>query len=108
MDINSVGIRRGDVFFCNLDKKRPCVIISNNQNNIFSDNITVIGVSSSMKRLDLPAHVELSTPINGKQAMVLTECIYTVPKTGLLGYSCSLRPEDLLKVEGALIQQLGL
>lgn len=58
-------IKRGDVFWVNVpaftqkvaQKIRPCVVISNDRANRTDDNIIVVPLTHSVKRLDLACNV---------------------------------------------------
>lgn len=56
---------RGQIWWANLDYlesitqrgKRPVIIISNNLANRFSGNVTVIPLTTQIKRLDIRTHL---------------------------------------------------
>lgn len=95
----SMPIKKGDVFYCQLDKHRPCVVVSGNKTNYTSKNVTVVPLSSKLKRLDLPFHIVLRQKVNHQQAIAMCEIYYTIPKTQLDNYVCTLYENDLSKIK---------
>ena len=57
-------------------KTRPVIIVSNNLNNSNSNNVTVVPLTTQIKRLDMSTHVLFW--INNRQNMTICECIKTV------------------------------
>ncbi len=61
-------MKRGDIFYANLDptvgdeirKKRPVIIVSNNANNKIANTLTVVPLTSNVKRV-YPFEVLLET-----------------------------------------------
>lgn len=102
------NVRRGDVWFCQLDKVRPCVIVSNNKLNISSEYVIAIPLSSHLKRLDLPSHVVLSKNINGVKAMAMSEFFYQVEQIKLHNYVCTLSESDMNNINLSLKKTLQL
>lgn len=102
------GIRRGDVYFCMLDKVRPAVIVSNNRMNATSQHFLVVPLSSNLKRTDLPSHVVLRTSISGRRAMAMTEHIYQVNFRDLNSFAGILGSIDMQAIDHAMIHALGL
>jgi mRNA interferase MazF len=102
------GIRRGDIYFCQLDKKRPAVIVSNNIMNATSQHFLVVPLSSSLKRTDLPTHVPLKTTVNGRRAMAMTEHLYQVNFRDLNNFAGILGSVDMQAIDHAIIHTLGL
>lgn len=102
------GIRRGDVYFCMLDKVRPAVVVSNNRMNATSQHFIVVPLSSNLKRTDLPTHVVLRTSISGRRAMAMTEHIYQVDFEDLKAFSGILSSFDMDRVSEAMMHTLGL
>ena len=100
-------IKRGGVYYVDMDKKRPAIVISNVGMNRSSDNITVISVSSHLKRLDMTAHGLLSKPLNGRNAMYMAEHIYTVTRDRIGDYIDTLGKEDMYNIEHSLFNVLG-
>lgn len=53
--------------------KRPIVILSNDKNNQFCDFVHYVPLTSQMKRLDLPVHIEITSDFLVKPSMALCE-----------------------------------
>lgn len=107
-------VRRGDIYWvhCPLDyvgseqnKSRPGVVVSNDKNNQFSDNVEVCFLTTADKKY-LPTHVQ--TNITGVASTILCESVYTVSKTRLQSYVASLPRQTLEAVDRALVVSLGL
>lgn len=83
-------IKRGDILLINLESKigssiqsgtRPCVVISNEKANQFSPVITVVPLTSKVKKM-MPTHVYLGIESNLVQdSIVLCEQIMTISKS---------------------------
>lgn len=83
---------------------RPVIIISNNINNRFSGNLTVIPCTSQDKK-DLPTHVKLE--INGP-SIALCESIKTISKNSLGNYIGTCDEELLENIDSCIEIALGL
>lgn len=109
-----MNIYRGEIYWVNLDcitrydheqkGTRPCVVISNNKNNYFSNLVEIIPVTT--KKRTLPTHKEII--INNNISYLIPENIITIDKNILTEYCGRLSPEELEKLDEALIIQLGL
>ena len=103
------GIRRGDIYFCQLDKRRPCIIVSNNMMNATSMHFIVVPLSSNLKRLDLPSHVLMRTKVQDTESMAMTEHVQQVDYNNivspLVGIASNL---DMVNIDRALISTLAL
>ncbi len=86
----------------------PAVVIQNNVGNAHSANLIVAYLTSQIKRLELPTHVVLQHYDRLKPSMLLAEQIATIDKTDVTEYIGHLRPEDMVRVDKALISSLGL
>lgn len=102
------GIRRGDVYFCQLDKLRPAVIVSNDMMNATSQHFLVVPLSSNLKRMDLPMHVPLRTSVNGRKAMAMTEHLYQVQFRDLQSFAGILSSVDMHNINKSMLHTLGL
>lgn len=60
-----------------IKKQRPCVVVSNNKNNRFASVVTIIPLTSSIKKLnkDIPTHVKY---FHEKECVFLVEQISTI------------------------------
>lgn len=60
--------------------RRPCVIVSNNMNNVFSENITVVPCTSNLTKKDsIPTHTTVRL-LGPEDSVVLCEDILTISK----------------------------
>lgn len=79
-------IKRGDIIYCDLGIRngsvqsgiRPCVVVSNNINNIYSNVYIVVPLTSQRKK-DLPTHVEIAD-----SSYALCEQVTTVSEQQIL------------------------
>ena len=88
--------------------QRPCVIVSNTMNNIYSSVVTIVPITSQIKN-NLPVHVEI--PAIKEPAgtnIILCEQITTVSKTQLEDFYGVLDNKTMQKVDMALSIQLNL
>lgn len=112
-------MKRGDIFFANLDptvgsetqKNRPVLIISNNANNKAASTITVIPITSNLSRV-YPFEVFLDSKETGLNKNSKAQChqIRTISKLRIsdsisVGY---VNPKTMLKINAALKIHLDL
>ena len=105
--------KRGDVYWANLDptvgteinKKRPCLIISNDEGNEVSSRVTVAAITSQCKAL-YPFHVKIL--MKNKEGRILLNQIHTIDKSRLETKITSLNKETMLEVDKALKISLAL
>jgi mRNA interferase MazF len=83
---------------------RPVIIISNDYNNRFSNNLTVIPCTSQVKK-DLPTHIKFE--INGLST-VLAENIKTVNQDRIGNYIGTCDNELICKIDEIIKVALGL
>src|SRR6185436_5103383 len=106
-------IKRGDIYKVALDptvgreikKTRRCVVISNNQQNLYSPLLIIIPTTSDMDKLyswEVVIHSE------GKDRKILTDQIRSVDKKRLREYKGQVSYETLTKIEKALSVVLAL
>lgn len=108
-------IHRGDIFRIKKDFERygseqdggrPCIIISNEMNNIHSDLVEVVYCTSREKRLDLPTHVQVrSTPV---PSTVLCEQIVSADKTRLGEFLGRCTESEMQRINIALAISIGI
>ena len=109
------AIRRGDVYFIEQDGGptykgiqnwgRPGVIVSNNTGNRHAPLVTVVPLTTQVKK-DLPTHVPIiSTP---KECKALCEQVTRVPKALLGDYIVTLTEDELSGLDAALDVALGI
>lgn len=100
-------MKQYEAWLCNLPTNenhiqygiRPVVIVSNNKNNEYSPNVTVVPVTTKYK--GLPTHVKI-----GNESIACCEQILTIPKHYLIKRLWVLKYTDKLK--DGLRRQLGL
>jgi mRNA interferase MazF len=106
-------VKRGDIYKVVLDptvgreikKTRCCVVISNNQQNLYSPLLIVIPTTSDMDKLyswEVVIHSE------GKNRKILTNQIRSVDRKRLREYKGQVSYEILTKIEKALSIVLAL
>ena len=108
-------IKRGEIYWVNLSLpseeekakgiihelqgSHPAVIISNNQQNLFSPLITIIPLTS---QLDKIYPFEVRTNLNNRQGKSLTDQITTIDKKRLGDYLGQLDKQTMKKIQEAL------
>jgi mRNA interferase MazF len=105
--------KRGEVYWVNLDptirteinKKRPCLIISSDEGNEVCSRVTVAAITSSVKTV-YPFQVKIY--MKRKEGKVLLNQIRTIDKQRLDGKISSLEKETILQVDKALKIALAL
>ncbi len=111
-------IRRGDVFFAELDPVigseqggvRPVLIIQNDVGNQHSPTTIVAAITGQMCKAKLPTHVDLAGRENGlsKNSVVLVEQVRTIDKKRLKERICTLDKNIMEQVDQALQISMGL
>ena len=107
-------IRRGDIFWVDLPDSRrrelkeihPCLVISNNRQNIFSPLITVIPITS-LKEGDKVFPFQVSIRLK-KESIVLVDQIQTIDREKFLDRITKVSEEIIEKVEKSLHITLSL
>jgi len=106
-------IKRGDIYRVVLDptvgreikKTRRCVIISNNQQNLYSPLLIIIPTTSDMDKL---YSWEVVIYSEGKKRKILTDQIMRVERERVREYKGQVSYEVLTKIEKALSVVLAL
>ena len=109
--------RRGDIYFANLGSrngseqcgKRPVVIIQNNVGNVHAPTLTVVPITSILKKTHLPTRFVFYP--NGKMkqpSMVMAEQTQTIDKKRIISYVCKMDEAQMEGVEKAVCIHLGL
>lgn len=82
---------------------RPVVVFQNNIGNAFSPNVTVLPMTSVLKKLNLPTHVVVDEKENGLQrrSMVLCENPLCIPKDSLGDYLTTLQSNVIAEIAAA-------
>ncbi len=111
-------VRRGDLFFANLNPVigseqgglRPVLILQNNIGNTYSPTTIVAAVTSKIKRAKLPTHVEIKKDFSqlDRNSVILCEQLRTIDKRRLSEKIGELNEEMMVKVDEALKISVGL
>ena len=109
--------KRGEIWLVSLEpvagheigKTRPAVIISNNKNNEYSSTVTLIPITSSIKKI-YPFEVFIPKNETGLSMDSRIKCnqIRTVDRVRLLKCMGRITGVILEKVEGALLIHIGI
>ena len=105
--------KRGDVYWVNLDptvgseinKRRPCVIVSNDAGNEISHRVIVAPVTSSVKQV---YPFEVKVEIQKREGKVLLDQIRSIDKQRLCGRIIFLDKLVMQLIDRALKVSLGL
>ena len=110
-------MKRGEIFWANLDpfmgaeisKTLPVLIISNDINNLYSQNITIIPITKSISKI-YPFEVFVSKDISGLvyDSKIKTNQIRTIDKQRLISKISEITPEIIKEVEQAILIHLGI
>lgn len=113
----SQSIRRGDLFWANLDptigveikKRRPVVVVSNNAINQYSQLVIVVPITTNLHRFS-PSHVLLPKGEGGlgQDSKVLTEQIRALDKQRLVQKIGTISPQFVLLIEKAILNSLDM
>lgn len=111
-------IRRGDIFYANLNPVigseqggvRPVLIIQNNIGNKYSPTTIIAAITSKIKKAKLPTHVELSAAEFNleKDSVILLEQLRTIDKRRLKEKIAHLDEEIMSEIDRAIMISLGL
>ena len=111
--IEKKTIERGDIFYIapyrNTGSEqragRPAIIVSNNENNLHSQTVEVVFLTTRPKS-KLPTHVRIfSAPRN---SIALCEQITTVSIEKICGYEGKATDKEMKNIEQAIAISLGL
>ena len=113
----SVSVRRGDIFWANLDptigveiqKTRPVVILSHDAINERSQLVIVVPLTTSISRLS-PSHVLIPAGEGGldQDSKALTEQIRAMDKQRLAAKLGSLSPRFIRLIEQGVRNSLDM
>lgn len=109
-----MNIVRGDIFY--VDRfgthvgseqysGRPAVIVSNDENNKYSDTVEIVYLTTSPKK-DLPTHVTINSA--NYQSIVLCEQVTTVSVERLGNYIGRVTRDEMFHIEIAILVSLGI
>ncbi|HHT36093.1 MAG: type II toxin-antitoxin system PemK/MazF family toxin [Candidatus Wallacebacter cryptica] len=111
-------VRRGDIFYANLNPVigseqggvRPVLILQNNIGNKYSPTTIIAAITSQIKKGKLPTHVELSAAEFNldKDSVILLEQVRTIDKRRLKEKIAHLDEEIMSEIDRAIMISLGL
>lgn len=108
-------IKRGDIFYADLNPVvdseqggvRPVLVVQNNVGNKHSPTIVVVPISSVRKK-DLPVHIQIRCSGLPKNSTVLAEQIRTIDRRRLRKYVGSLGREFMKEIDRILKISIGV
>lgn len=114
-----IAPKRGEIWFAELgchpgtsvqEGCRPVLVMSNDTANHYSGTLTVIPLTSKMKKRHLPTHTMISSEDcpSIDPSMVLAEQVTTIGKAALLHCVGKISAGKLYEVETAVLVQMGI
>ncbi len=88
-----------------ITKRRPAVIISNDKANQYLNRVQIIPLTSNIEKC-YPGEVIIET--GSKKSRAMADQIQTFDKGRIVEYSGKVSPEDMKKIETAILIQLGI
>lgn len=116
MNLSQSDVLRGDIWLVNFHEprgdiirgKRPAIIVSVNKQNRSSGIVTVVPLTSALKR-PMSCHVCICGYGLHKESTALAEQITSIPKTWLIHRLGSLiESEKMNELEQAMVRQLDV
>ena len=109
----TTNVRRGDIFFVTkevvapgeFEAGRPAIIVSNERNNMTSDFVSIVPLTTKDKK-PLPTHVTIHS--SGTKSTALCEQITQVSKLRLREYCNSCTPSEMEEIGKSLCIALEL
>lgn len=108
-------LKRGQMYWCEITlphdlsqqtKRRPVIVVGHDTLNTYSPTTLVVPVTSQVKRLELDTHAVFNSP-NGRESMVLAECMMTIKKSQLDQFIGALNDKDFSQVMRAVLFAVG-
>ena len=100
-------MKRGDLYWCNLDKKRPVVILTRDALIPHLSNVSVAPLSTRIRSIRSQVILETFDGVTERSTISLDN-IQTVPKDSLEGLIASLTRTRLRELQRAAIFALEL
>jgi mRNA interferase MazF len=111
-------IKRGDIFYVNIDSgkgseqtgARPVLIIQNNIGNKYSPTVIVAMITSKLDKAKLPTHIEIKSEESklAKDSVILLEQIRTIDKKRLKRKIGHVNDRIMREINTALAISVGL
>lgn len=102
--------RRGHLYWANLDKRRPALVVSIDARNERANDVIVIPCSTTLR--ESPTHVRLGRAEGGSLQPCVLKCeqITTIPRSEVdeLPMGPALSGARLREVERAIARSIGL
>lgn len=108
------AVRRGDIYYINNDrgqigsemkKDRPAVVVSNDMNNRYSNEITVVFLTSKPKK-NLETHVTVYS--TGRESVALCEGMTTLDKQRTGKFLGRMSRKEMDAIDKALGVAIGI
>lgn len=110
--------KRGDIYYadlggtvdCRISGTRPVLIVSNDIVNKHSQVITVIPMTTKLKKKYIPTHIVLHPHDSGlrKPSMILAEQVRSLDKSSLRSYAGHISEPTIMEtISYALAEQLS-
>ena len=108
------AVRRGDIYYINNDrgqigsemkKDRPAVVVSNDMNNRYSNEITVVFLTSKPKK-NLETHVTVYS--TGRESVALCEGMATLDKQRTGKFLGRMSRKEMDAIDKALGVAIGI
>lgn len=116
--INHNHVKRGEIYIADIGDGyaseqggvRPVLIIQNDVGNKYSPTTTIIPLTSSTTKSNIPTHYSLKAGEGGlkKNSVALVEQAKTIDKSRIMSYVGRLSDEIMSAINGKIALQLGL
>jgi len=108
-------MNKGDIYTMDLRGKgfvqkglRPVVVIQNDMGNSHSPTTIIACITRKLKKPQQPTHVQISDEHMNVSGQILCEQIFTVNKTDLRKFICTLTNEEINNLNHGLSISLDL
>jgi mRNA interferase MazF len=100
-------VKRGDIYWCDLDKKRPVVILTRDALIPHLSNLSVAPLTTRVRGISSQVILETFDGISERSAITMDN-IQTIPKESLNGFVASLSRTRLREIQRAVTFALEL